>query len=209
HYLRSRDGTRRVAKTMLKIRRLKESDRALMENFWNDLSVDTLRMWQHYESVNDIFREKSHKLIGLKNSKIVVYGFLLPDDNFPDTPSLGIVTLDSERKIGVGTLMMENLEEMGKTLEYKNIFLTTFVDNIPAFSFYKKLGYKTCEIVKRQGKDSYAMVKKVNDLSLEKKVLSKKQVFDKKRHINPSKKLNPNCVIFTSLFSLSPRNSIK
>lgn len=134
-----------------------------METFWKSLSERTLKMWNHYATVDDIFREKSHKLIGLKNGKMVVYGFLLPDDKFPDTPSLGIVTLDSERGKGIGTLMMKKLEEMGKTQGYKNIFLTTSVSNIPAFSFYKKLGYETREIVKRQGENSYAMSKILKD----------------------------------------------
>jgi len=146
---------------MLEIRELKESDRILMGKFWNSLSANTFKRWRHYDTIDEIFSEKSHKLIGLKNGKIVVYGFLLPDDAFPDTPSLGIVTLDSERRTEVGTVMMMKLEEMGKAQGYKNIFLTTFVDNIPAFLLYKKLGYETREIVKRKGKDSYAMIKKL------------------------------------------------
>jgi len=146
---------------MLKIREIKESDRALMADFWNSLLPDTFQWWHHYESVDDIFREQSHKIIGLKNGKIVVYGYLVPDDDFPDTPALGIVILDSEQRTGIGTLMMKKLEERGEAQGYKNIFLTTFTDNIPAFSFYKKLGYETREIVKREGKDSYAMNKKL------------------------------------------------
>ena len=145
----------------LEVRELKKSDRERMIDFWNSLLPDTFRWWHHYESVDGIFREKSHKLIGLKNGKIVVYGYLIPNDDFPDTPALGIVTLDSEQRTGIGTQMMKKLEEVGKAQGYKNIFLTTFTDNIPAFSLYKKLGYETREIVKRQGKDSYAMVKKL------------------------------------------------
>lgn len=144
---------------MTQIRELREPDRALMNDFWNNLLPETFQWWHHYESVDDIFREKSHKLIGLKNGKIIVYGYLIPDDDFPDTPALGIVTLDSERRTGIGTLIMKKLEEVGVAQGYKTIFLTTFVDNIPAFSFYKKLGYETCEIVKRQDKDSYTMIK--------------------------------------------------
>lgn len=146
---------------MLTIRELNESDRALMKSFCDGLSVTTFRMWKHYTTVDDIFSETSHKLIGLTGGKIVVYGFLMPNDDFPDTPSVGIATLDSEHRKGFGTAMMKKLEETGKEQGYKNVFLTTFTDNIPAFSLYKKLGYETREIVKQQGKDSYAMVKKL------------------------------------------------
>lgn len=146
---------------MLTIRELNESDRALMKSFWDDLSATTFRMWSHYPTADDIFSETSHKLIGLKGGKIVVYGFLAPNDDFPDTPSVGIATLDSEHRKGFGTAMMKQLEKIAKSKGYKNIFLTTFTDNIPAFSLYKKLGYETREIVKRQGKHSYAMIKKL------------------------------------------------
>lgn len=144
---------------MLKIRRLKESDRASMENFWNDLSADTLRMWHHYKYADDIFREKSHKLIGLKNSKIVVYGFLLPDDNFPDTPSLGIATSEEER--GFGTRMMKALEVVARKQAYKNIFLTVYIENVRAVRFYKKMGYEIQSVVKRRVGLAYTMKKKL------------------------------------------------
>jgi len=148
-------------KDMLTIRELRESDRALMETFWTGLSENTFKMWDHYNTVPDIFSEKSHKLIGLKGGKIVVYGFLLPNYDFQDTPSLGITTLDSEQRKGFGTAMMKRLEEVAKSKGYKNIFLTTFTDNTPAYSLYKEMGYAVQGIVKRSGKDSYAMKKRL------------------------------------------------
>jgi RimJ/RimL family protein N-acetyltransferase len=146
---------------MLEIRELKASDRKLIETFWNSLSADTLKWFAHYNSVDEIFTEGSYKLIGLESGKILVYGFLLPDTNFPDTPSLGIVALDSERKRGFGTAMMRRLEEGGKARGYTKIFLTVFIDNIAALSLYIKAGYEPQGIVKRKGRESYAMTKKI------------------------------------------------
>jgi GNAT superfamily N-acetyltransferase len=146
---------------MLEIRELKASDRKLIETFWNSLSADTLKWFAHYNSVDEIFTEDSYKLIGLESGKIVVYGFLLPNTNFPDTPSLGLVTLDSEREKGFGTAMMGRLEMSAKVCGYTEIFLTTFTDNLPALSLYIKGGYVPQGIVKRKGRDSYAMTKKI------------------------------------------------
>lgn len=145
----------------MEIRELKETDYRLMENFWIGLSPDTFIWWSHYKNVDDIFQEKSHKLIGLKSGKIVVYGFLLPNDTFPDTPSLGLVTLNSERRKGFGEEMMRNLEKVGKVFGYKKLFLTTYIDNTPSFLLYKKMGYEIQGLVKRNGKDSYAMIKNI------------------------------------------------
>ena len=146
---------------MLKLRELKESDRALMENFWNSLTADTFRWWHHYGSVDDIFHEKSHKLIGLQNGKIVVYGFLLPDDNFPGTPSLGIVTSEEERRKGLGTKMLKALEKVARKKGYKNIFLTAYIENKGAVRFYNKMGYEIRSVVKRRAGLAYSMKKKL------------------------------------------------
>lgn len=137
------------------------SDRKLMEEFWNNLSEDTIKWWHHYGSVKDIFCEDSHKLVGLDNGKIIAYGHLLPDYKFPNTPSLGIVVSDEYRGGDVGATMMEKLEAMARDRGYKNIFLTTYIENIKAVSFFKKMGYKIQGMVERKAGYAYAMKKEL------------------------------------------------
>lgn len=132
-----------------------------METFWTGLSANTFKMWDHYNTVDDIFSEKSHKLIGLENDRIVVYGFLLPNGDFPDTPSLGIVVLEQDRGNGFGARMMKALEMVARKHGYKNIFLTVYIENTKAVRFYNKMGYEIRSAVKRRAGLAYAMNKKL------------------------------------------------
>lgn len=146
---------------MINIRELVASDKKLMEKFWNNLSRETLKWWHHYNSAEDILSEDSHKLIAIDKGKIVAYGFLLPDHNFPGAPSLGIVVSDEYRGGGIGTTMMKKLEAMARDSGYKNIFLTTYIENIKAISFFKKMGYKIQGMVERKAGYAYAMKKEL------------------------------------------------
>jgi len=150
---------------MIIFRELRDDDRKILQNFLNSLSEETLNKWRHYsgEIIDEIYKEFSHKLIGLDDGKIVVYGCLIPNDNYPDTPALGIVVTDEYQGRGVGSLMMRELENLATEKSYKFIFLTAFKSNHHAYNLYKKMGYEVIDEVERYGIPAYAMKKDIGE----------------------------------------------
>jgi len=140
-------------------RELKKLDREKMVCFWESLSDNALYFFRHYSNVDEIFAEKSHKIITLVDNKIVGYGFLLPNKNFPETPSLGIVVSDDFVNKGIGTLLMQELENLGIEKNYKSIYLTTFISNARAVNLFEKSGFEIIEVIKRYGIPAYGMKK--------------------------------------------------
>ena len=56
---------------------------------------------------------------------------------------LGVLVIKPLRSIGVGRALMISAEEAGKVSGYEKFILSTFVNNEPAISLYKSLGYST------------------------------------------------------------------
>jgi ribosomal protein S18 acetylase RimI-like enzyme len=144
-------------------RELWDSDKKAMQNFLSGLSERTLDKWRHYsgEIIDEIYKEPSHKLIGLDDGKIVAYGCLVPNDKYPDAPALGIVVADEYQGRGIGSFMMRELEKLAIEKSYKFIFLTTFKSNYRAFNLYKKVGYEVVDEVKSYGIPAYTMKKDI------------------------------------------------
>jgi len=143
------------------IRELLPADRKNLSIFLNTLSAKTREYWYHYTTANEVYEEKSYKLIALLKYKIVGLASLIPNNEYPD-PSLSIVIADSCQKKGIGTKLMDVLEADGKELGYKAIFLTIFMDNEQGIHFYQKRGYKFEGNVVRKGQPCYTMRKHLN-----------------------------------------------
>lgn len=146
-------------------RELKKSDKEKMSCFWKGLSDNTFYFFRHYSNVDEIFAEKSHKIIVLVDNKIIGYGFLLPHKDFPEVPSLGIVVSEDFTSKGIGTLLMWELENLARRKNYKSIYLTTFVSNAGAVRLYEKRGFEIVDVIKKDGIPSYAMKKNLRDES--------------------------------------------
>ena len=74
--------------------------------------------------------------------KVIGYGILRGMDEGYSIPSLGIAIHKQFYGNGVGTLLMEFLETTSRIRGYKKMRLRVFKDNIRAWKFYLKLGYK-------------------------------------------------------------------
>lgn len=73
-----------------------------------------------------------------------------------------IDTVETYRREGLGTLLMQEAEKRLRTAGCRGMFLETAVDNASAIRFYKKLGYFVVKTLPRyyQGKvDAFLMVK--------------------------------------------------
>ena len=79
-----------------------------------------------------------------------------------------IDTVEKHRRGGLGTLLMEAVEERLKALACHVIILETAIDNGPAIAFYKHLGYFILKTLPRyyQGRiDAYLMAKRIAEKS--------------------------------------------
>ena len=150
---------------IINFRELCDKDKLALQIFLNDLSKETFNEWRRYSenSVEKIYKEVSHKLIAISEEKIMAFGCLIPDNNYPDIPSLGIVVADEYRNIGMGSVMMNQLEELAIKNCYKFIFLKTFKSNHHAYNLYKKMGYEVIDEIEHYGLPAYAMKKSLGE----------------------------------------------
>lgn len=58
--------------------------------------------------------------------------------------SLGIGILQKGQGIGLGNLLMDEIIELAKQLDYEQLELSVSADNIKALSLYKKKGFQVC-----------------------------------------------------------------
>lgn len=143
------------------IRELRPADWRNLSIFLKSLSPKTKEYWYHYATADEVYEEKSYKLIVLLRYKIIGLASLIPNDEYPD-PSLSIVVSDDHQKKGIGTKLMDVLETWAKELGYKAIFLTIFIDNEQGIHFYRERGYRVEKTVLRKGRPCYAMRKYLN-----------------------------------------------
>lgn len=76
-----------------------------------------------------------------------------------------IITMDvlrSWRRLGVATVILEEIEERLATKGVEHVSLETATDNAAGIAFWRKLGYRSCGMKRGyypRGRDAYAMTK--------------------------------------------------
>ena len=108
-----------------------------------------------------------HKIymVAKQNQEIVgVAGAML---NFPDLEIMNVVVKKTQRRKGIGKLLLEKLIEMAQKHHFENIFLEVNETNQMAKGLYEKVGFEYIGLRKNYyGENQHAriMVKKINNL---------------------------------------------
>jgi ribosomal-protein-alanine N-acetyltransferase len=103
---------------------------------------------------SEIKSENSKYVVAKENDNIVGFAgiIILPDD----IEITNIVTKKSERKKGIGKLLLDKLIEMSKTYDKDIISLEVNENNIAAINLYKKFNFEQIGLRKKyyNGKDN-------------------------------------------------------
>lgn len=102
----------------------------------------------------------SSYIVAKENNKVIGFAGII--DLLDDAEITNIVIKKSERKKGIGSLLLEKLIEMAKELNKSSISLEVNENNIPAKSLYEKYGFKVVGIRKKYylGKDDAIIMTK-------------------------------------------------
>lgn len=114
----------------MKIRKTNISDlewiRNLFINNWGSDFIVSRGKIQRPENLKGIIAEENEEKIGLATFNI-------------ENNEMGLVTIDSLKpKIGIGTLLMNELIKIAKEEKIKRLWLITTNDNLNALRFYQK-----------------------------------------------------------------------
>lgn len=106
--------------------------------------IDKLCDYYDYGTSNNIFQKtiKSNQLIiCIRNGQLVGYirfGFIWQDE----LPFVEMVrVIPEQRKVGIGSLLVENLVEHCKTKQYEYLISSTAKSNTRSQTFHEKLGF--------------------------------------------------------------------
>lgn len=96
--------------------------------------------WKPSILESELKSDSSKYIVAKENGSIIGFaGILITPIS---TEIMNIVTKKSERKKGIGTLLLDRLIEMTKELNKDSISLEVNELNIPAISLYEKAGFK-------------------------------------------------------------------
>ena len=128
---------------MIKIEEMTLSDFEIIKN---NLQSDFDEFWTPSILKSELESELSKYVVAKENGEIVGFAgvIILPDD----VEITNIVTKKSERKKGIGKLLLDKLIQMAFELK-KDISLEVNEKNIPAINLYKKAGFEEVGLRKK------------------------------------------------------------
>ncbi len=128
---------------MIKIREMKFED---YEKIKDNLQKEFDEFWTVSILKSELENDNSRYIVALKNREIVGFAgiIILPDD----TEITNIVTKKSERKKGIGKLLLDKLIKITREEKKEIISLEVNEKNIIAIDLYKKFGFE--EVGKRK-----------------------------------------------------------
>ena len=136
---------------MIKIEEMTFED---YEKIKDNLKEEFDEFWSASILKSELESENSKYIVAKENENVVGFaGIILLPDNAEIT---NIVTKKSERKKGIGSLLLEKLIEMAKNEKKENISLEVNENNISAINLYKKYKFETVGMRKKyyNGKDN-------------------------------------------------------
>ncbi len=107
------------------------------------------------EDIINAINNPNYKILGAKINNILV-GYVcicFVKDSHIDIESL--VVRKDYRKLGVASLLLNNIFSFSRKMNIKEIFLEVRVSNIPAINLYTKNGFNKVSIRKRYYKDNF------------------------------------------------------
>lgn len=136
---------------MIKIEEMTFED---YEKIKDNLKEEFDEFWSASILKSELESENSKYIVAKEDDKVVGFaGIIILPDNAEIT---NIVTKKSERKKGIGSLLLEKLIEMAKNEKKENISLEVNENNISAINLYKKYKFETVGMRKKyyNGKDN-------------------------------------------------------
>lgn len=136
---------------MIKIEEMTFED---YEKIKDNLKEEFDEFWSASILKSELESENSKYIVAKENENVVGFaGIILLPDNAEIT---NIVTKKSERKKGIGSLLLEKLIEMAKNEKKENISLEVNENNISARNLYEKYKFEIVGMRKKyyNGKDN-------------------------------------------------------
>ncbi len=148
---------------MIKVENMTLED---FENIKENLQNDFDEFWTPNILKSELQSENSKYIVAKKENEIV--GFAGIWISPIDVEITNIVTKKTERKKGIGSLLLEKLIEMAKETKRNNISLEVNENNIAAGLLYQKYGFEVVGIRKKYyyGKDNAIIMTKYFDVNL-------------------------------------------
>ena len=123
---------------MFSINENKEEDFQFISKLEKELFLE--EAWSYFQLLKE-FKNKFSKIWILKEKEKII-GYLIFRKIEPEIEILRIGIKKEYQKKKAGTQLMEKLIKLAKEKEIEKIFLEVKVSNLPAYNFYKKLGFK-------------------------------------------------------------------
>ncbi len=120
---------------------IEEMDLSHFEKIKDCLQTEFDDFWTESILKSELENENSKYVVAIENQNIVGFAgiIILPDD----VEITNIVTKKSERKKGIGNLLLDKLINMASKTGRSNISLEVNENNIIAINLYKKFGFET------------------------------------------------------------------
>lgn len=133
-----------------------------LESIKDILNYDFDDFWNYSILKDELNNKNSKYLVAKLNNKII--GFAGIKIIIDEADIMNIVVKKKSRNKGIGSLLLEKLIDLSKSLNLTSISLEVNEKNISAISLYKKFNFKEIGIRKKYYKDSNAilMLKKLN-----------------------------------------------
>ena len=131
-------------KTTIKIRTAKGSD----VGFIGQLSGKVFNIYGPYDKLVPQWFESGFTMtiIGVMAGKPVGFamiGHVSKELNLPDVSELMAIAVEPEKqKMGIGTMLIREMEKKAAEIKIKRVFLHTAVENLPAQRLFSECGYQ-------------------------------------------------------------------
>lgn len=128
----------------------------------NNLISDFDNFWTYQILKEELESENSSYLIARMNDEII--GFAGIKVVLDEADIMNIVIKKNYRNQGIGTLLLENLISLAKSLNSNSLSLEVSEKNLPAIHLYQKFGFESLGVRKNyyQDKNGIIMTKKLN-----------------------------------------------
>lgn len=138
---------------MIKIENMTLTD---LYSIQDTLVSDFDDFWNYSVLKSELESPNSHYIVAKDNSKI--FGFAGIKVSVVDADIMNIVVRKDLRNSGLGSLLLEGLINLAKSLNVEKLFLEVNEKNLPAISLYKKFDFKEISKRKKYYKENDAIV---------------------------------------------------